>query len=91
MAYFCRESGTRIVAPGVSNKVDPKNGVQEYDATAESASAEAAAKAALLAAKSAESEQVPSGAALDEARKAAAEVLTAPGKTDHDNKKSRGQ
>jgi hypothetical protein len=91
MAYFCRETGVRIVAPGVCLKVDPKNGVQEYDATADSAAAEAAAKAALAAAKTTESEQVPSGDALADARKAAAEVLTAPSKTDHDNKKPRGQ
>lgn len=29
-AFFCTETGVRIVAPGKSKSVDPVNGVDEY-------------------------------------------------------------
>ena len=29
-AYFCPRTGKRLVAPGVSKDVDPKNGVAEH-------------------------------------------------------------
>jgi hypothetical protein len=29
MAFFCKESGARIVAPGVSKRIDPEAGANE--------------------------------------------------------------
>jgi hypothetical protein len=29
--FFCNVTGVRLVAPGVSKSVDPKNGVEEFN------------------------------------------------------------
>lgn len=38
-AFFCKETGARIVAPGVCKAVDPENGQDLYDAGAEAPAA----------------------------------------------------
>jgi len=45
--YFCRETGVRLVAPGVSKAIDPVNGVEEFtDSPAPPPAKQAAAKPA---------------------------------------------
>jgi hypothetical protein len=71
MAFFCNQTGARIVAPGVSIDLDPTNGVPAYDDSPGARAAESAALAALRQEKLADEEASPSVPAAEQARVAA--------------------
>ena len=76
MAYFCNETGVRLIAPGVSNRT-PRGTVPEFDGSDEDhVAAEAAAARALKGPAGAN--MPPSETTVHAAQRAALEVLHGP-------------
>jgi hypothetical protein len=74
MAFFCNQTGVRIVAPGVCDSARP-DGVPAFDGSDASVAAEHAALAVLRAERLSETESSPSASAEDRARAAAKKAL----------------
>lgn len=74
MAFFCPQTGVRVVAPGVHVSVDP-NGVEAFDDSARTRAAESAAVASLAEGRLHVSEVMPSEDAQRAAREAASKAL----------------
>lgn len=73
MAFFCTQTGARLVAPGISIKVGGT--VAEYEGTAQHIAAETAAEKALAAARLSPTEIAASAEAIEAAAKAAQAVM----------------
>lgn len=78
MAFFCQESGVRIVAPGVSKDIDKANGMPLHDGSYACVAAEAAATRALKSMRLSDAEAGPSPDAIKAAREAALAEFTKP-------------
>lgn len=71
MAFFCTQTGARIVAPGVSLDANKTEGVPVHDGSKAALLAESAAVEALSRGRRSEVEGEPNVSAQDEARAAA--------------------
>lgn len=71
MAFFCTQTGARIVAPGVSLDADKSNGVPVFDGSKAAIAAETAAIETLAKGRRSEVEGEPNADAQTAARSAA--------------------
>jgi hypothetical protein len=78
MAFFCTQTGARIVAPGVHQSVQP-NGVPAHDGSDAAVAAEEAAVAALSGSRRHDLEAEPAPSAQEQARNAALKAFAARG------------
>jgi hypothetical protein len=78
MAFFCQESGVRIVAPGVSKDIDKANGMPVYDGSDAAIAAELSATRTLKGLRQNDAEAGPSPDAIKASREAALTEFTKP-------------